>query len=426
MMSEVARVPARGFLVSRAAFFVFAAGTALAAATLAAAVRAFGWHDGWPAMIPTREPAFLDLRSLLSALDCHRLGADVYAANDCDPDGRRFNYPRAWLRLAPTGLGEDETFPVGYAQATLFMLALGVVAARLRNVGSALIALACLVSPSVLLGIERGNIDLAMFVLLVLAALAGAAGGKVYGTAAVALFVAAAVGKLMPVFALMCVALPHRRYLRIAMAAAAASGVWFVLDPGNLMDIAANTPQHMATSYGYKTFFLAAEGFFRKFEIGGPDLHEFVRDVLPLICVAAAVALAFAWALVQRRRCAPMLDAGFDSLLFTIGGGVFAGTFLLGSNWDYRLVFLMLCLPRLFALASMTGVWTRLPARMALALLVFFLWSGAVSLRIFGLDELAVWLFWIWITGIFACSMFDRFAPHGRLRLARDREAPSV
>jgi len=37
---------------------------------------------------------------------------------------------------------------------------------------------------------------------------------------------------------------------------------------------------------------------------------------------------------------------------FNIGAFIFLGTFLLGSNWDYRLIFLVFCIPYVLALQS--------------------------------------------------------------------------
>lgn len=39
-----------------------------------------------------------------------------------------------------------------------------------------------------------------------------------------------------------------------------------------------------------------------------------------------------------------------EERLFLIGGCVYIGTFIIASNWDYRLIFLLLCVPLLMKL----------------------------------------------------------------------------
>ena len=42
---------------------------------------------------------FLDLHAVMSAIECHHRGIDVYATNPCDTLGRPHIYSPLWLRL---------------------------------------------------------------------------------------------------------------------------------------------------------------------------------------------------------------------------------------------------------------------------------------------------------------------------------------
>jgi len=60
---------------------------------------------------------------------------------------------------------------------------------------------------------------------------------------------------------------------------------------------------------------------------------------------------------------------------FRLGGAIFIGTFLLGTNYNYRLAFLLFALPQLVAWLREAAPLRRLAAGIALAALLFSLWS---------------------------------------------------
>lgn len=101
----------------------------------------------------------------------------------------------------------------------------------------------------------------------------------------------------------------------------------------------------------------------------------------------------------------PELDA------FRAGGAIYVGTFLLGNNWDYRLIFPLLTLPQLLRWASGEG-WTRRVSRGLIVAMLLSLWHIAIhwtmSLAPGGspadvlLDEVANWLVFLglaWLLG---------------------------
>jgi hypothetical protein len=108
---------------------------------------------------------YLDSYAVLAALDAVRAGHDPHGMNPFDALRRPHVYSDWWLALRWLGLGREHNFLVGTAWVGAFALAAwGTL--KPRRVGEAIWLAALLVSPSVLLVINRGNNDLVIFVLL--------------------------------------------------------------------------------------------------------------------------------------------------------------------------------------------------------------------------------------------------------------------
>ena len=61
-----------------------------------------------------------------------------------------------------------------------------------------------------------------------------------------------------------------------------------------------------------------------------------------LICAAIAAARS-----LRHRREFCSADTSVAGTAFLFGAGIYCGTYLLGTNFIYRLMFLLLCLPQL-------------------------------------------------------------------------------
>jgi hypothetical protein len=114
-----------------------------------------------------------------------------------------------------------------------------------------------------------------------------------------------------------------------------------------------------------------------------------VLVILPALAIGAAI-----WFLGRRRL--PAEDEAADTatrLAFFLGALIFLGTFAVGNNFDYRLVFTLLTLPQLFEWATVErgGPRGRLATVSIVALLVL-LWIGALSEPLRLGDEVVTWV----------------------------------
>ena len=102
---------------------------------------------------------------------------------------------------------------------------------------------------------------------------------------------------------------------------------------------------------------------------------------------------------------------------FRAGAAIYLGTFLLGNNWDYRLIFLILAIPQLVAWARDSACAVRRAARVVLAAILVSLWH-LMFVRIFCrlphgyllstlIDGLAGWTAFAGLTYILCRSLPD-------------------
>ncbi len=159
--------------------------------------------EGWMLVaVYPMQPKFVDWVNVLSSAETFASGADPYRNNPADPYGRLFSYGPWWLWLGRIGLTRADAWWLGGLLALGF-LATAAATLRPRDAREAGWFCVLLASPPVLLGLERGNSDLLIFMLLAIAGwLVGrerSAGAQV---AAAGLIVGAAALKFYPLVAL--------------------------------------------------------------------------------------------------------------------------------------------------------------------------------------------------------------------------------
>jgi hypothetical protein len=110
--------------------------------------------------------------------------------------------------------------------------------------------------------------------------------------------------------------------------------------------IRANVPTTFILSYGYKSIFLGLDQLRAQAELPALGLAD---TWLPVLAAALALICAAAVALINVRshRVSCQVATNMAGTAFIFGSAIYCGTFLLGTNFVYRLTFLLLCLPQL-------------------------------------------------------------------------------
>jgi hypothetical protein len=300
---------------------------------------ALGGHAEWDRLgVPAVPGGFFDLRSVTSGWDCARHQWGEWPVNPCDPGGRPENYPRVWMAASILGLGQDDTYLIGFPIVVTFFLTAILALPRQAPVADAVIYGLALCSPAVMFGVERGNVDIALFSMV-------AAAGLVmrrahYGPpTASGLILVAAVLKLFPIAAVgMLARLPRRVAVTCVVVVIGIFAVYAAATFRDIQTIERVLPQGDEYAFGLHIF----GGWLGRLVAAGRMWD------------AALVAVAIGAAFALRRTLRSQLSTGSQRELdlFWAGAGIFVATFVLGRTSDYRLVFLLLTIPQLARWAS--------------------------------------------------------------------------
>jgi hypothetical protein len=209
-----------------------------------------------------------------------------------------------------------------------------------------MIALGAIISPSVMMGVERANLDLLILTLVASAALIYEERrvGRAYG--AIAFLGVGIALKLFPMFCISLIARFSKQTFIFACIIATLSLIYLALAIDYVFLIRRNVPTTFVLSYGYKTIFLGMDHI--RDEAGLPPIglaNTWVPAAtagVVLICAAIVAMYSFR---ERREFCSIGKSAAGTAFLF--GAGIYCGTYLLGTNFIYRLMFLLLCVPQL-------------------------------------------------------------------------------
>jgi hypothetical protein len=314
-----------------------------------ALLEAWGGLSKWTKIgVPVTYHLFDDLRNVTSAWDCTRQHMPVLPTNTCDPEGRPANYPRLWLLPYHLGLGLGDTHWLGWVIAGVFFVAAVVVVPAGASIWAGVLYALALCSAATMLGIDRGNVDLTLFALVVVAVLVAQGGvGRLVISGAL-VFLAAAL-KLFPIFALGFLV---RRATRPALlTAAAVFGGFVVYCIGihhQLQQISKALPQSDKYSFGLRR---VSEWISAGTE-GSKATHGSLIgwDILVFLAIAA---LAFLLA----RKFRPPITSQRDLDFFWAGACVYVGSYAVARNFDYRLVFLLMTIPQLARWAAGRSIY---------------------------------------------------------------------
>ncbi len=378
--------------------------------------------------VPTLAPGFADMRVVTAGWECSRLGYDPMDHNPCDPWGRPVNYPRIWMSVAGLGWSEDNTGLLSIFVAATFFLAVFLVIGPI-SAGEALLYAVILTSPAIMSGVERGNVDLLLFALISVAVLLLGRGAFAYFWAC-ALLLLTAILKIYPILGASALLKQARNRALMGLGLVLPPYVLFLLlTADDLRLMSEGTPRPVFWAYGVGVAVdagrhLLSRAFPETVEV---LMHPAAGLFFRALAVAVAVALA-AW--VAGRF---VLPAGGDAgdhdrelAFFWAGASIYLGTFvILGHNWDYRLLFVILAIPQMLR-------WLRAPRPLgsmtAFALVAFVaaLWLSFFGSLLFLLDEIATWLLFVYLAAMLLRTFPLKLNVSAGARLGFSRKAEAV
>lgn len=312
----------------------------------------FFYDDLWSALgVQIVKPIFNDTRVITAGAESYYQGFDPLVNNPMMWSKNPMNYPRVWHTLFYFGLNQSHTLLIGYLMLAFYLVALFMLLRVSQNTLSNFLITCCAISPAAMLGVERGNIDLLIFLMVTAAA--------VYVNKrpllSALILMASTVLKIFPFFCLPIIVLASkkRNLIRIFIVSTVACLAYFAFTYQDLILISHSTPRAGDLSYGRSVFANRLKGNI-------PEHFSIYVDIVINTLFLIASGLAY----FVSKKLLPSNSQEFNALegkgFFLTGALIYVGTFFIGNNWDYRLIFLMLTIP---ALASALNIFSSRTAR---------------------------------------------------------------
>lgn len=387
----------------------------------------FGYEQTWRFWnIPVLSPGFADLRVITHGADSVARGLDPLVNNPGDPWGRPLNYPRIWQSLYLLGINKSHTIGLGMGIIVSFFIGVIMVLPNANN-RTVYLVVAALASPAVLLGIERSNIDLFIFFLVASSIIIA----NRFPTIADAAIIFATALKLFPFFGLpLLLRLGKRLFVQHALSVFTVLFLYLIANWSELKLISQATPRATDLSYGMNVAWMHINTIY-------PSLGLLPHLICLLFVIIAACLLFIACTHSYDVEATNEEFFRLDS--FRVGSSIYIGTFLIGNNWDYRLVFLILTIPQLssWAVSSSRKLrWCSVAALCAMFvsmwyLVILKLWENLAARLIYLgipwiLDEISNWSLFLLLAYLFSLAL-PQWAKDSLLyplRLAKRSAAP--
>jgi hypothetical protein len=380
------------------------------------------------AMPQTPRP-FSDLGAILQAGACWREGVNVYAPSAC-MGGGVFNYSPLLLHAALLPIGPQDRLAGGVLLGLAFLLSLAWLPPPASR-AEVLVRVAASCSCTVIFALERANLDVAIF-LLVLLALALLRRGR-WAIAGYAMILLAAAAKFYPAVLLALLARERLAFLLGALALIGGGGAVYLLCFGHGTLVALRM---LPVGFPFWGIFGAADipfGIallcFMPVMSFTPDATQYLAGVHHagvLTIIQLGSRLMTISALVAGVKEMPAYRDAFKAtgerpaLLLLAGCLVMVFCFFLAQNIPYRAIFLLITLP---------GLWAMRAQRMVVAVLIL-LWEDFLRNLVWDAanfvlppadvfyPEFLFWLFceclWWWLIiqfcAICACFLRDSLA----------------
>jgi hypothetical protein len=298
------------------------------------------WDATWHAvrLTPAVHIHFIDLQGFPTGIEVYRHGGDPLIANPLDPTQRPLNYPHLMLFLF-MGLGISAKNLAFFAMllAAGYLACISYLVLHAKSLLEAVLLLIASLSPVPLLAIMLGNTDLLIFSLVFLAFLLRK---RIAGPI---LLFAATLLKIYPFAALlMYAAFPPAKWKKLPAILATIALLLFAWRWRELDAIRRGTPIAWVVSFGllairkYVSFELTSHISWKSSQFAG-------WATVVLCWVAGLVAFISGW--LKPRSLDSAIWQSESSQLFSLYAAIYVFSFAVGSNFNYRLIYLIPMIP---------------------------------------------------------------------------------
>ena len=344
--------------------------------------------------IPTVIPDFIDSRVITAGSESFKMGFDPLIANPAMPTGNQMNYPRIWQLLFYFDLNQNHTIYLAVTCFGFYISGVFVICNYFKNCIEKFIFLIAAFSPSALLGIERGNVDLIIFGITVLA-------GQLFAITTVGsliVLIFAFLLKLYPIFAIpyFIIMSGPKKITIMSLFMIILILLYFILKYDELILISNSTPRTFSLSYGKNVLYSALSYGLPLTELG---LNYIYIAINSFFLFSSCLIIYAAYDLSKYRS---MNHDSKTIVLFLAGASIYCGTFIIGNNFYYRLIFLLMVLPFFYFNTNNTLSYLSKNISIFMITIIFFtMWNITIMshiderfLRIilFAINQSAQWL----------------------------------
>ena len=284
-----------------------------------------GWKSSWNFVnVQSMEPIFADMRTIQGALKSESLGLNPWINNPGDPWNRSLNYPSVWIDVAKTFNLENEKFFFIFNLSIVSIYLLICLTLLLKT--KSILLLLIIFSSSSLLIMERGNNDLVIFSIVYFSV-------NLLPLYSFFLLSLASFLKIYP----LCLILAFLERKSVLFSFIILGIIVIYLNIEELKYIFLNTPKSVGQSYGSASISIA---FSKVFSI---NISEYLISILLVLSILIFYLMFKNKIKINFER---INEKTITSFLY--GGLIYVSTFILSKNFDYRLIFLILCYEFIF------------------------------------------------------------------------------
>jgi len=281
---------------------------------------------------------FFDLDGIAAGCESIREGFDPFLLNPNDTICRKLNYPRVWHLLSYTGFSRRDTFYAGIVLALIFFFTCFSYFEKIppKEWPRFCLYFVALFSSNVMFLVERGNNDIIIFGLLVVAISFRNKPWLFHS-----LILLSSILKLYPIVACASGLKKDIRNNLPVIITVLAFLLYIAFTWADLALVSSATPRSTWLSYGMNVLWeVVSQNVPLSFIF-------FTQKILPFILVILLLITAFFYAFSSDRNLKGLANTKYGCG-FLIGAMVYCSTFVIGNNFDYRLSFLILVIPQLY------------------------------------------------------------------------------
>ena len=378
------------------------------------------YHQVWKFFgVPAREVLFSDIYPFFVNDFCkiNSINTQDYydQFKNCDAWQRIYNYMPIWIEFLKLGIHKEYYYLFGILFSSLFFLAFF----KLITINSKkefFIYFLAILSPPIMLAVERGNYDTFIFFLCFLYIFLLKKNNLFLNIFSYILIFFTSLLKFYPIF---LVFLFFKKNLLNKILSISIFFIFFIYILINLTDIYLikdNTQESVFFSYGYNVLevglnnisyklnliFLAGKNYllgdYETFKNSISHIlysNEFKNDHFMISRIFLLLTIFIIILKNLKPKNISKIPESNNYLFFILGASIFCGTFALGANWDYRLIFLLFTFPYLLELKKNNKKFLFIKHSLFVYLITLYLWISPITVFTSGLDEIITWLIFI-------------------------------